>query len=62
MTRTLVMYLLGIMLFVVINTISFEYFISKATNNLLTILAVLIFFTTLYFLFIKPTRKILNKL
>lgn len=48
---------LFILLFILINTVSFEYFINKASSTILTLLASAIFLTTAYFFIYKPLKN-----
>lgn len=52
--------LLPVLLFVVINTLSFEYLINRSQSTVLTVLAVAIFVLSLYYLIYQPLKK-LNK-
>jgi len=49
-----------LILFIVINTFSFEFLINRSSSTLLTITAVIVFTITLYFLVYQPLKKLLR--
>jgi hypothetical protein len=54
--------LAGYMLFIIINSYSFEYLINRASSTILLLLELVILSITFIFLIIKPTKKQINKL